>query len=76
MNSRVTRAISSKTSSGPVRVRFKTPAKDKRLSAIDAVAKGLAEAKEPMNATAMIEAMAEKGYRTSPIVKWNRGGWA
>ena len=44
----------------------KVPPKDKKLSAIDAAAKVLAEAKEPMNAKAMIEAMAKKGYWTSP----------
>jgi len=40
--------------------------KDKRLSAIDAAAKVLAEAKEPMNTKQMIEAMSKKGYWTSP----------
>jgi len=44
----------------------KPAAKDKRLSAIDAAAKVLAESKEPMNAKQMIEAMAKKGYWTSP----------
>jgi len=42
------------------------PAKDKKLSAIDAAAKVLAESKEPMNAKQMIEAMGKKGYWTSP----------
>jgi HB1, ASXL, restriction endonuclease HTH domain len=53
----------------------KAPAKDKatkkakasdKLSALDAAAKVLGEAKEPMNTKAMIEAMAAKGYWTSP----------
>jgi hypothetical protein len=35
-------------------------------SAIDAAAKVLAEAGEPLNAKQMIEAMAAKGYWTSP----------
>ena len=42
------------------------PAKEKKLSALDAAAKVLAEAKEPMTAPAMIEAMAAKGYWSSP----------
>jgi hypothetical protein len=37
-----------------------------KLSALDAAAKVLGEAKEPMNTKAMIEAMANKGYWTSP----------
>ena len=37
-------------------------AKAKKLSAIDAAAKVLAGAKEPMNTKQMIEAMATKGY--------------
>ena len=37
-----------------------------KLSALDAAAKVLGEAKEPMNTKAMIEAMAAKGYWTSP----------
>jgi hypothetical protein len=37
-----------------------------KLSAIDAAAKVLGESKEPMNTRAMIEAMAKKGYWTSP----------
>jgi hypothetical protein len=38
----------------------------KRLSAIDAAAKVLAEAGEPMDCQTMIKTMAEKGYWTSP----------
>ena len=40
--------------------------KSKRTSALDAAAKVLAEASEPLNTKQMIEAMAEKGYWTSP----------
>tara|TARA_B100001123_G_scaffold439145_1_gene575428 strand:+ start:382 stop:798 length:417 start_codon:yes stop_codon:yes gene_type:complete len=40
--------------------------KSKRTSALDAAAKILAEAGEPLNTKQMIEAMAEKGYWTSP----------
>ena len=42
------------------------PAKEKKLSAIDAAAQVLAASKEPMNAKEMIEAMASKGLWTSP----------
>ncbi len=38
----------------------------KKLSAIDAAAKLLAETKEPLNCKAMIEGIAAKGYWTSP----------
>ena len=40
--------------------------KEKKLSALDAAAKMLAEAGEPMNCQDMIKGMAEKGYWTSP----------
>jgi hypothetical protein len=40
--------------------------KPKRTSALDAAAKVLAEAGEPLNTKQMIEAMAEKDYWTSP----------
>lgn len=41
-------------------------AKPERMSALDAAAKVLGEAGEPLNAKQMIEAMAAKGYWTSP----------
>ena len=41
-------------------------AKPKKLSALDAAAKVLAESKEPLNTRHMIEAMAKKGLWTSP----------
>jgi hypothetical protein len=50
----------------------KTPAKAKKpkaagkMSALDAAAKLLAESVEPMTTREMIEAMAVKGYWTSP----------
>jgi hypothetical protein len=40
--------------------------KEKRVSALDAAAKVLAESKEPMTTGEMIEAMAKKGYWSSP----------
>jgi hypothetical protein len=39
---------------------------DKKLSALDAAAKVLGEAQEPLNAKTMIERMAAKGYWQSP----------
>jgi len=47
----------------------KPDAKPKKLSAIDAAAKVLAESKQPMSARQMIEAMAAKKYWTSPAGK-------
>jgi hypothetical protein len=46
----------------------KTPAepKEKKLSALDAAAKVLAEAGRPMTCKEMVEAMAAKGYWSSP----------
>jgi len=44
----------------------KSDAKPRKLSAIDAAARVLAEAKEPMTTRQMIEAMASKGLWTSP----------
>jgi hypothetical protein len=40
--------------------------KEKKTSALDAAARVLAESKEPLNTKQMIEAMATKGYWTSP----------
>jgi hypothetical protein len=39
---------------------------DGKLSALDAAAKVLAESREPMTTKEMVEAMATKGYWTSP----------
>ena len=44
----------------------KTAEKAKKMSALDAAAKVLGESKEPLNSKQMIEAMATKGYWTSP----------
>ena len=44
----------------------KAKADAKRVSALDAAAKVLAAAGEPMTTKQMIEAMAEKGYWASP----------
>ena len=40
--------------------------KEKKTSALDAAARVLEESKEPLNTKQMIEAMATKGYWTSP----------
>ena len=48
------------------RAAAKSESKTKRLSAIDAAAKVLATAKEPMNCKELIEAMAAKKLWTSP----------
>jgi hypothetical protein len=55
------------TASKPKRQR-KTPAElhEKKLSALDAAAKVLAETRTPMNCQELIGAMAGKGYWTSP----------
>jgi hypothetical protein len=44
----------------------KTKTAERKMSALDAAAKVLAETKQPMTAKALIEAMAAKGYWTSP----------
>ena len=46
---------------------------DGKLSALDAAAKVLAEAGQPMTAKAMIDAMAAKGYWTSPAGQTPQG---
>jgi vancomycin resistance protein YoaR len=50
----------------PVKAKATKPAKEKKPSALDAAAKVLAEANEPMTTPALIEAMAAKKYWTSP----------
>jgi len=44
----------------------KEAAEAKKLSAVDAAAQVLAETGQPMNCKEMIEAMAQKGYWSSP----------
>jgi len=48
------------------RVKKTSEPKAKKVGALDAAAQALAASKEPMNAKAMIEAMAKKGLWTSP----------
>lgn len=59
--SAATKAKSDKPAKAP-----KAPKADGKLSAIDAAAKVLGEAKAPLNTKEMIEAMAAKKYWTSP----------
>src|SRR5450755_2752482 len=47
----------------------KKATQDKKLSALDAAAKVLQEAGQPMNCQEMIQAMATKGYWSSPAGK-------
>src|SRR5262245_47306766 len=47
----------------------RTRTEPKKLSALDAAAKVLAEADGPLNCKEMIEAMAARGYWTSPAGK-------
>src|SRR6516165_6214744 len=54
-------ARTTKTEAAPPAV-----AENKRLSALDAAAKVLAESGQPMRCTELIAAMASKGYWTSP----------
>jgi hypothetical protein len=62
MNAKKKTTKKAKTAARP-----KKPAKPKeRLSALDAAAKVLGEAKQPMTSKELIQAMADKGYWTSP----------
>jgi hypothetical protein len=55
-----------KTKTPTARTKAKSEAQAKKTSALDAAAKLLARAKEPLSSKQMIEAMAEKGYWASP----------
>jgi hypothetical protein len=55
-----------KAKRGTKKSKASKPAKDKKLSAIDAAAKLLGETSEPMNCKAMIDAIAKKGWWSSP----------
>ncbi len=59
-------AADSKTKRAKKATAAVAPPTDKRLSAIAAAAKVLAEAGEPMNTKQLIETMAQKGYWASP----------
>ena len=60
-----TKAAKAKTGK-PRKAKAKGEAKTKKLSALDAAAKVLEEAAEPLNTQQMIAAMSAKGYWTSP----------
>jgi hypothetical protein len=53
-------------SKGKAKSRKKADSQDGKMSCIDAAAKVLAEKGEPMNCKEMIDAMAAKGYWTTP----------
>ena len=55
-----------KPAKAPKKAKAAKTGTEKKLSAIDAAAKLLGETGEPMNCKAMIEAIAAKGYWTSP----------
>jgi hypothetical protein len=66
---RTTRKATTKktsTKKAPTEKKAKPAKKEGKLSALDAAAKVLSEAGEPMNAKEMVEAMAAKGYWKSP----------
>jgi hypothetical protein len=50
----------------PRPAKAKPEAKEKKMSALDAAAKVLGETGEPMSTKELIDAMAAKGYWTSP----------
>jgi len=55
-----------KVQKAPKATKAKKPKADGKMSALDAAAKVLEGAREPMNCKALIEAMAEKGLWKSP----------
>ena len=65
---KTTKAPKSEKTQPAKKARAKKPAepKEKKMSALDAAAKVLAEKGDPMTSKEMIEAMAAKGYWTSP----------
>lgn len=54
------------STSSSARAKAKSEPKQKRLSALDAAAKVLAESDAPLNTKQLVEAMTTKGYWTSP----------
>lgn len=55
-----------KTTKAAPKKKAPAPKPEKKMSALDAAAKVLGEAKQPLNTKAMIERMSAKGYWTSP----------
>ena len=53
-------------SHAPAKTKAKKEPKPKKVSCLDAAAKVLGETGQPMNCQEMIDAMAQKGYWTSP----------
>jgi hypothetical protein len=65
-NSEVIMSESAKTKKAKAKGSKKAASQDGKMSCIDAAAKVLAEKGEPMNCKEMIDAMAAKGYWTTP----------
>lgn len=63
---KLTKAKTPKAAEAAKGTKAKKPKADGRMSALDAAAKVLAESGEAMTTKVMIEAMAGKGYWTSP----------
>jgi hypothetical protein len=61
-----TKTKKTKTEKAEPKAQKSAKPKEKKVSALDAAARVLGEAKEPMNCQEMIEAMAAKGYWKSP----------
>ena len=55
-----------KNGKAPTKAKAAKPQKAKGMSGLDAAARVLVEAKKPLNAQAIVEAMASKGYWESP----------
>lgn len=58
--------VPAETAKPASKAKAKSEPKEKRLSALDAAAKVLGESAEPLNTKQMVDAMAAKGYWTSP----------
>jgi 3-methyladenine DNA glycosylase/8-oxoguanine DNA glycosylase len=58
--------VPAETAKSATKAKVKSEPKVKRLSALDAAAKVLEESAEPLNTKQMVDAMAAKGYWTSP----------
>jgi hypothetical protein len=61
-----TDAVDANPATDAKKKKSKAEPQDKKLSALDAAAKVLAESSEPLNTKQMVDAMAAKGYWTSP----------
>ncbi|HTU17804.1 MAG TPA: HTH domain-containing protein, partial [Gemmataceae bacterium] len=62
----ISRRDGGNTRPGETAAKYVCGPKEKKISALDAAARVLAESGQPMNCQELIAAMAEKGYWTSP----------